>query len=52
MAEKASVDIGEFEKVREQIINDENGQNWRLAKSFEHTTVYRKTNDDSVFKVS
>ena len=52
MAEKASVDVGEFEKVREQIINDENGQDWKLSKTFEHTTAYRKTSNDSVFKVS
>lgn len=48
---KTSVDVGEFEKVREQITQEENGPDWKLAKSFEHTTAYRKTNNDSVFKV-
>ena len=48
---KTSVDVNDFEKVREQIIKEENGPDWKLAKSFEHTTAYRKTNNDSVFKV-
>ena len=52
MAEKTSVDVGEFEKVRQQVLKDENGEEWKLAKTFEHTNVYRKTNNDSIFKVS
>ena len=52
MAEKTSVDVAEFEKVREQIIKDENGPDWQLAKSFEHTSAYRKANNASIFKVS
>lgn len=49
---KTTVDLSEFEKVREQIIQEENGPHWKLAKSFEHTSAYRKTNNDSIFKVS
>ena len=48
---KTPVDVSEFEKVREQIIQEENGPDWKLAKSFEHTNAYRKTNNDSIFKV-
>jgi len=46
------VDIKEFEKIREQVTKDETGADWKLAKSFEHTTVYRRTDNDSIFKVS
>lgn len=48
---KITVDVSEFEKVREHIIKEENGPDWKLAKSFEHTTVYRKTDNDAIFKV-
>ena len=53
--DKRIVDVNEFEKIREQVIKDEIGADWKLAKSFEHTTVYRRTdtdNRDSIFKVS
>ena len=46
------VDIKEFEKIREEVAKDETGADWKLAKSFEHTTVYRRTDNDSIFKVS
>ncbi|XP_065901661.1 steroidogenic acute regulatory protein, mitochondrial-like [Dysidea avara] len=51
--DKRIVDVNEFEKIREQVIKDEIGADWKLAKSFEHTTVYRRTdtdNRDSIFK--
>ena len=48
---KITVDVSEFEKVREHIIKEENGPDWKLAKSFEQTTVYRKTDNDAIFKV-
>jgi len=54
MAEEGSkvVDVKEFEKMLEQVTKDETGADWNLAKSFEHTTVYRRTDNDSIFKVS
>ena len=47
---KITVDVSEFEKVCEHIIKEENGPDWKLAKSFEHTTVYQKTDNDAIFK--
>ena len=49
--EKPAVDVGEFEKVREQIVKDEEGEDWKLAKTFEHTSAYRRISNDAVFKV-
>ena len=49
---KPSVDVKEFERVRDQVIKDETGADWKLAKSFEHTSVYRRTDNESIFKVS
>ena len=46
------MDVSEFEKRRDQVHKDENGAQWNLAKSFEHTTVYRRADNDSVFKVN
>lgn len=51
MAEKTRVDVSKFEEVRDEIIKEENSSDWKLAKNFEHTTAYRKTDNDSVFKV-
>ena len=52
MADKQTIDVSEFEKRRDQVHQDENGAQWNLAKSFEHTTVYRRADNDSVFKVN
>ena len=52
MADKQTIDVSEFEKRRDQVHKDENGAQWNLAKSFEHTTVYRRADNDSVFKVN
>lgn len=52
MADKQTIDVSEFEKKRDQILQDENGAQWNLAKSFEHTTVYRRADNDSIFKVT
>ena len=45
----------EFEKLREQVIRDECCPDWKVAKTFEHTTIYKGTIDHShhvVYKVS
>ena len=45
----------EFEKIREQVIKDECCPDWKLAKTFEHTTIYKGTIEQShhvVYKVS
>ena len=52
MAGKGTVDVSEFEKSREQVLKDETGAEWKLAKSFEHTNMYRRVDNESVFKVS
>lgn len=52
MAEKSTVDVSEFEKVHERIVEEENSADWKLAKSFEHTAAYRRIDNDSIFKVS
>lgn len=47
-----SVNVSEFEKIREQISKEENGPDWQLAKTFEHTLVYRKSDNETILKVS
>ena len=45
----------EFEKLREQVIRDECCPDWKVAKTFEHTIIYKGTIDHShhvVYKVS
>jgi len=53
MAKKSSVDVSKFEMVCKWIVDhkEEDSADWKLAKKFEHTTVYRKTDNDSIFKV-
>ena len=52
MAAKATVDVSEFEKSRDQVLKDETEAEWKLAKSFEHTNMYRRGDNESVFKVN
>ena len=52
MAEQTSIDPSEFEKKRDEILKMENGADWKLAKRFEHTEMYRRSDNDVVYKVS
>ena len=52
MAEKKTIDVSEFEKRRDELLKDEDGREWKVAKEFEYTTVYRRVDNDSVFKVN
>ena len=52
MAEKGSIDPSEFEKSREEILKMEKEAEWKLAKQFEHTEMYRRSDNESVYKVS
>ena len=50
MAEKTSVSLSELEKKRDEILQMENGAEWKIAKRFEHTVFYRRSDNDSVYK--
>ena len=52
MAEKTAFDASKFEKQRDEIFEMETKAEWKVSKTFEHTTAYRKVDNDSVFKVS
>ena len=47
----ASYDASEFEKKRDEILKMEKEAEWKLAKQFEHTEMYRRSDNDSIFKV-
>ena len=50
--EKISVQI--FEEVLQKILEEDKDTDWKHAKKFEHTDVWRKSQDDSsihIFKV-
>ena len=51
MAENTSFDASKFEKKRDEILTMEKDTEWKLAKQFEHTEMYRRSDNDSVFKV-
>ena len=51
-SEKISVET--FEEVLKKILEEDKNTDWKHAKKFEHTNVWRKSEDDSsihVFKV-
>ena len=50
MAEGTSIDVSEFEKKRDEILQMENGADWKLAKTFEYSVLYRRSDNDSVYK--
>ena len=52
MAEQTSIDPSEFEKKRDEILKMEKEADWKLAKRFEHTEMYRRSDSDYVYKVS
>lgn len=52
--ESEKIPIETFEAVLQKVLEEEKDTNWRHAKKFEHTDVWRKSEDDSpiqVFKV-
>ena len=50
LGERMSVDVSEFEKKRDEILQMENEAEWKLSKSFEHSVLYRRIDNDSVYK--
>ena len=44
MAENTSFDESKFERNRDEILKIEKDAEWKLAKQFEHTEIYRRTN--------
>ena len=48
------IPVETFEEVLKKVLEEEKDTNWRHAKKFEHTDVWRKSEDESsvhVFKV-
>lgn len=55
MAQSEKIPVETFEEVLKKVLEEEKDTNWKHAKKFEHTDVWRKSEDDSsvhVFKVT
>ena len=52
MAEKTAFDASKYEQKRDEIFEMEKKAEWKVAKTFQHTVAYRKSDNASVFKVS
>ena len=54
MAQGEKIPVEVFEEVLKKVLEEEKDTNWRHAKKFEHTDMWRKSEDDSsihLFKV-
>ena len=48
------IPVETFEEVLKKVLEEEKDANWKHAKKFEHTEVWKKSEDDSsvhIFKV-
>ena len=50
--EKTVFDASKFQEKRDEIFEMEKNAEWKVSKTFQHTVAYRKSDNDSVFKVS